>query len=267
MGQKSNLLSLRKNKNFNLINLQPKNVLYSNIFLQNLKKLFFQKKIFLVNCSLNLIGNQAVLNLYLFYRTVKINSFKGKLIAAKKKEKKTNVFSALYERVLKQFKSNLIILSVTNLNKQYEKTVFLKLFSKFKQFHNTLFPRRFNFFIDFLKVTSLFLTSKINLTFYTETIGQIFKILPKRRHNFFFSFMEQFFRVLINDIKLVKNENIKGVKFMLSGRIQAKPRAKFKYFQVGNIPMQSISENVEFSKLHIFTVYGVFGLKIWTYKK
>lgn len=267
MGQKSNLLSLRKNKNFNLINLQPKNVLYSNIFLQNLKKLFFQKKIFLVNSSLNLLGNQVALNLYIFYRTVKINSFKRKLIASKKHEKKTNAFSLLYDRILNKFKSNLIVLSVTNLNKQYEKKVFLKLFSKFKQFHNTLFPRRFNFFIDFLKVTSLFLTSKINLAFYTETIGQIFKILPKRRHNFFFSFMEQFFRVLINDIEIINNQNLKGIKFMLSGRIQAKPRAKFKYFQVGNIPMQSISENIEFSKLHIFTVYGVFGLKIWTYKK
>jgi hypothetical protein len=271
MGQKANLLTLRKKKEFNFINIRNKDFLYTNNFLCNLKKLFDQKKIFLANSALNILGNQTHFVLDLFFRTAKLNRFKRKILFFKKINQtktivKSNIFSKLYLKTLNRLKTNLIIINVNNLNKYYNKKIFLKLFFKFKRFHNALFPRRFNFFIDFLKITILFIYSKINLRFYTEIIGQIFKILPKRRHNFFFLFVEQFFKELIYEIKLTNNLNLKGVKFMLSGRIQAKPRAKFKYFQLGKIPMQSINSNIDFSKLHVYTIYGVFGLKIWIYR-
>jgi ATP-dependent Lon protease len=43
-----------------------------------------------------------------------------------------------------------VFLSTNILNNQYNKRIFLELFLKFKHFHTAIFPRRFNFFIDFL---------------------------------------------------------------------------------------------------------------------
>jgi hypothetical protein len=268
MGQKSNILTLNKNKqSITLYNLGYNNFLYGINFLKNFKKSLEHKKIFLSKSSFNILGNQLVLNLDLFFRTVKINNFRRNILSLKKNQVfSKSIFSNIFSKIFPNLKVNLIILSVKTLNIDFDKNLFLKLFSKFKRFHNTLFPRRFNFFIDFLKISTLFFFSKVNLKFYIEIIGQIFKILPKRRHNFFLSFIEQFFRVLIYDFKMVENSNLRGVKFMISGRIQAKPRAKFKYFQLGQIPMQSVEKNIDFSKIHVYTFYGVFGLKIWTYR-
>ena len=266
MGQKSILLTLRKNKNSNLANLQYKNFIYPIIFLRYLKKLFHQKKIFLINSSFNIAGNQTVLSLQLFFQTVRINKFKRNILFFKKKASKFPKFLNMYSELLAFLKTNLIFLKVINFNKYINKSAFLRLFSKFKKYHNTLFPRRFNFFIDFIKISVLFLYSKINAHFYLEILGQIFKILPKRRHNLFFSFVELFFSTLITDFQQLNTITLNGVKFMLCGRITAKPRAKFKYFQVGKIPAQSIDANIQFSKLHVYTFYGVFGLKIWTYR-
>lgn len=266
MGQKSILLTLRKNRNSNLSSLQYKNFIYPVIFLRHLKKLFYQKKIFLVNSSFNISGNQTVLDLQLFFQTVKINKFKRNILFSKRKTSKFQKVLNLYSEVLSFLKTNLIFLKVINFNKYIDKPVFLKLFFKFKKYHNTLFPRRFNFFIDFIKISVLFLYSRINIHFYIEILGKILKILPKRRHNLFLSFVELFFNTLITDFQKVYTATLRGVKLMLSGRIAAKPRAKFKYFQVGKIPSQSIDANIQFSKLHVYTFYGVFGLKIWTYR-
>ena len=266
MGQKSNLLTLRKIKNSNLVSLQYKNFIYPVNFLRHLKRLFYQKKIFLVKSSFNISGNQTVLCLQLFFQTVKINKFRRNILFVKKKVSQFPKFLNIHSKILSFLKTNLIFLKIVNCNKYISKPIFLRLFFKFKKYHNTLFPRRFKFFIDFIKISVLFLYSKINLQFYIEIIGQIFKILPKRRHNLFLAFIELFFNTLITDFKRFDIITLNGVKFMLCGRITAKPRAKFKYFQIGRIPVQSIDSNIQFSKLHIHTFYGVFGLKIWTYQ-
>lgn len=266
MGQKSNLLTIRKKKSLSLINLQYKNVFYPLFFLKYLKQLFDKKKIFVSNSSFSILGNQIFLTVDLFFRTVKINKFKRNIVFLKQKLVKNLIISRLYHKILSFLKANLLIISIKNLNTFSNKQLFLKLFYKFKKFHITLFPRRFNFFIDFIKISVLFLYSKVNLNFYLEVLGQIFKILPKRRHNLFFTFLKQYFEILIYNIEINEKMSLKGIKFMISGRIMAKSRAKFKYFQIGKIPLQSIDSNIDFSKLHVYTFYGVFGLKLWTHR-
>lgn len=271
MGQKSNLLTLRKKKNLNLLNFKATNFLYGDEFLKNIKKVFSIRNCFLVNSSLNILGNKTLLVLNIFFSTSKINSYKKKAYISKKKIH-TKSFSEkvllakFYQNLLHKLRTNLIFVSIKNLNTQQDKVGFLSLFSKFKKYHATLFPRRFNFFIDFLKISILFLEAKVNIDFYLEILGRVLKILPKRRHNFFLVFIQQIFKSLINDYNVKNILGLKGVKFMISGRIQAKPRAKFKYFQLGKTPTQSISLNVDFSKRHVYTIYGVFGLKLWTFR-
>ena len=271
MGQKSNLLTLRKKKHSNFLNLQAKDFIYGNKFLKSLKKLFYLRSCFLVNSSLNILSNKTFLVLNILFSTSKINMYKKKTYFLKIKKKNKSIednllLLKLYKKILNKLGTNLIFISVRNLNIQQNKSKFLNLFSKFKKYHSTLFPRRFNFFIDFLKISILFLEAKVNIQFYLETLGRVFKILPKRRHNFFLVFIQQMFKFFINESNIENSLSLKGVKFMISGRIQAKPRAKFKYFQLGKTPTQSISLNVDFSKQHVYTIYGVFGLKIWTFR-
>ena len=85
MGQKSNLLTLRKKNDLNLLNLSSKDILSANYFLILLKKIFNQRKIFLVNSSLNVLGNSVEFVLDLFFRTIKLNFYKRKFLNVKQK--------------------------------------------------------------------------------------------------------------------------------------------------------------------------------------
>ena len=269
MGQKSNLLTLRKKTNINFLNLQSCDLTYVNTFILFIKKFFDRKKIYLTNISFNFLSNQIVVGLSLFFRVAMLSKLKRKY---KRKGIKINLIKKkininFFKQIMARLKTNLIFLSIINLNKYYDKLLFKSFYEEFKEYHTALFPRRFNFFIDFLKITTLFRKLKIDLNFYLSVIGDIFKILPKRRHNYFLSFIQKFLKKLIDEDSRFNDKNaLRGLKFMLSGRITAKPRAKFKYFQLGKIPLQSIDSNVDFSKIHVFTIYGVFGLKLWTFR-
>jgi len=131
-----------------------------------------------------------------------------------------------------------------------------------KKFLGILFARRLTFFIDFVKITSLFFQSKIFSGLYLSLLGQIFQILPKRKHTKFFSFIKFLFTILAN-----QNASILGLKLLISGKIQGKTRANSLFIHSGSIPNQTISKNIEFSKIHIYTRYGAFGFKFWVNKK
>ena len=61
--------------------------------------------------------------------------------------------------------------------------------------------------------------------------------------------------------------SIYGIKFSIAGKFKGKLRKSRVSIQVGKVPVQSISKDVEFSKTNVFTRYGVFGLKLWIYRK
>ena len=102
----------------------------------------------------------------------------------------------------------------------YPKFFFILSFYKLL---NILFLRRFNLFVDFLKVNSLLLKGKISCKFYLNYLGIIFKFLLKRKHTSFILFLKYLFKILLS-FKQTKN-SIKGIKFILSGRFQSKMRA------------------------------------------
>ena len=130
-----------------------------------------------------------------------------------------------------------------------------------------MFIRRFNFFIDFLKMTALFLKSLVPLNVYVTFLGQIFKYLTKRYHNRFLSFLKSLFSSLISLSKLKSSENsILGIKCILKGRLRGKDRASVSNLKVGVIPLQSLDKKILFHKLHIYTIYGVYGFKVWLYR-
>jgi ribosomal protein S3 len=95
-------------------------------------------------------------------------------------------------------------------------------------------------------------------------LGLIFKSLSKRQHTRYVSFIRDTLKILTETTTFLKNA-VHGVKFLLSGRILGKQRSSSRLVLVGRLPLQTINKRIEFSSLHIYTLYGVFGLKTWVY--
>ena len=50
---------------------------------------------------------------------------------------------------------------------------------------------------------------------------------------------------------------------MINGKLKGKLRASSLKILVGKIGTQTISSEIDFSKVHVYTIYGCFGIKIW----
>jgi ribosomal protein S3 len=60
-----------------------------------------------------------------------------------------------------------------------------------------------------------------------------------------------------------KNSSLNGIKFSISGRLLGKPRYSVVKILIGKMPCQTISKNIIKQQIHVYTIYGVFGFKIW----
>ena len=263
MGQKSNLLTLRKSRvNANLLTTNPKEFVLGLKFLTNLNQLFSKKKVILAKKDLNFESNKLALNLSLFFRTSKLIGYQK----IKKSFKTTNNdFDASFLQPLVKnhfsiLKNNNIQLSVVNLNHMVKTSEMVSFFNKLRRFSTTLFARRFNLFLDFLKFSCLFEGKKVDSKIFLGLIGEIFRVLPKRKHNIFIIFLKTAFSIL------VKRGKVCGLRLLINGRLKGKPRSNSMSILVGSAPVQSLSKDIEFSKLHVYTLNGAFGFKFWVYR-
>jgi hypothetical protein len=85
--------------------------------------------------------------------------------------------------------------------------------------------------------------------------------------------MKKVFNLFFKD-HFQKNSKILGLKLLIAGRLKGKLRKKKIFIQaktdknqITSIAGQTISKDIEFTKLDVFSRYGVFGFKLWTYYK
>jgi hypothetical protein len=280
MAQKSNLLTLRKKNFIQVVTHNTKTWVSFFLFIENLNHLFFLKGVSVCNYFLGVENNSVFLELFLFFHISK------KVYFEKKKQQKQNLnflvaknhnnFLKFFKTLSKYFHLNVFTLKTKLLNNSVKAKYFRYFYSKTKFFISTLFVRRYKLYIDFLQFTCLFLCSKINIKIYTNLLGRIFQYLSKRLHGKFLSFLKIILSSLVdaclkkdkkgNFLFLLPN-NFLGSKLLLNGKFRGKTRSSSKLLQIGQTSLQSISKDVEYSSCHINTLYGVFGLKIWVYKK
>ncbi len=272
MGQKSNLITLQnKSKSLNLVTQSPKIFLKGFTFLENFERLLYKKNITVDKKELNFESNKIFLNISLFFSS-------GKTLFYRKKgfsnlERKSLDITSIKNLIFNQFNkidNNLLSIKVVNLNSRLNKNSLNLFYRNFRRFVGVLFNRRFNLFIDFLKINALFLHSEVSTKTYLQLLGQIFRILPKSKHGRFLVFLKLLFKNLLLASKLITDENIKailGVKLIISGKIKGKPRSTTTCIQVGSVPSQSLAKDISFSRIHVYTLYGSFGFKIWVHKK
>lgn len=194
------------------------------------------------------------------------HTFKKWILRAKKKKRsfllkrasKKVLWTKTLSTLTKNLPSNnLIVHKITLLNKQINMKIVRIVHSKLKFFKKMLFSRRFDLYYDFLKLTSLLITRKVKIGVYNIILGKIFKYLMKKSHNKFFNFLKKL------SYLVTKSSSIEGIKFVINGKLKGKLRAKSFKLEIGKIGIQTITSDIDFSKVHINTLYGCFGLKTW----
>lgn len=58
-------------------------------------------------------------------------------------------------------------------------------------------------------------------------------------------------------------KNAKGIKIIVSGRLNGAEIARNEKFQVGSIPLSRFNINIDHAVYHAKTTYGVTGVKVW----
>lgn len=58
----------------------------------------------------------------------------------------------------------------------------------------------------------------------------------------------------------------KGVKVLISGRLNGVEISRNEYFKEGNIPLHTLRADIDFAIVRAKTTYGVIGIKVWIYK-
>lgn len=274
MGQKSNLITLREyNPNISLTSANTQVFKQFLNFSVQFKRLLNIKGIWIVNQTINTTNSICNFNLIIYYRSNKISFYKKKKFIKISKNfllfnKKFSGLNLMLTKYFSFFKSKQFLFSIINVNKKMDKKILRFFTKKINPFLKVFFQRRFNLFVDFLKITTLLFTKKINTATFLLLIVNTFKNLSKRSHMRFLAFLTFIFKLLIfNTVKELKiSSSIKGVKFSISGRLSGKARSSYHYIQEGQMPIQTLSKNIEFSKMHAYNFLGAFGLRIWLYR-
>lgn len=63
--------------------------------------------------------------------------------------------------------------------------------------------------------------------------------------------------------KTMSNKLAKGIKIIVSGRLNGAEIARNEKFQDGTIPLSRYSSDIDFDVYHAQTTYGVIGVKVW----
>lgn len=271
MSRISNVTTLREKNNLNLTSLSRKEFFYKHSFSFFFDRILSKKNVLGLFYSVNSSGSCLFLNINLFFRTQKLLFFRNRLkpyslLSTKKFNSRTIFFNRMIKHFL--FKEKLLSIKVVNYNKKVDSFLVKDLFFTFKKFLNLLFSRRFNLFIDFLKLTALMVEYTDVSSKYLYLLGQIFQVLSKKNHTRFLIFLKLVFLEILNLSKKRGGRfSIVGIKFLISGKLQGKTRSTEHKLLVGSVPVNTIDSRILFNKKHVYTLYGSFGFKLWVHTK
>lgn len=75
-----------------------------------------------------------------------------------------------------------------------------------------------------------------------------------------------FRRVMKQTIARVERAGAKGVKVIVSGRLDGAEIARDEMLVRGKIPLHTLRADIDYASGPAFTIYGAIGIKIWIYK-
>lgn len=263
MGNLSNLATLRPNSELRISEFNIKSYFFNFLLSKYIQKSLNNKNIFVQRLELLYNHNILSINVSCFFSTKKTNFYRS-LFKIKKKRKffKANRNNLMFFRYVNS-KFKMITFSLKVLNRFVNMESVLFFYLNLKKFRGLLFGRKINLFYDFIKITSLFSNFHVSINSFLYYISELFCFLIKKKHNSFLFFLKTLFNLLLSNNKC----QFAGLRFLVSGKLSGKPRSSSHKILAGSVPLQSINKNIQMAKSHVYTIYGVFGFKIWVCKK
>nr|YP_010558546.1 ribosomal protein S3 [Euphorbia neogillettii]UED19903.1 ribosomal protein S3 [Euphorbia neogillettii] len=66
-------------------------------------------------------------------------------------------------------------------------------------------------------------------------------------------------------IELTEQADTKGIQVQIAGRLDGKEIARVEWIREGRVPLQTIRAKISYCSYTVRTIYGVLGIKIWTF--
>ncbi len=66
--------------------------------------------------------------------------------------------------------------------------------------------------------------------------------------------------------KIMGNKDAKGAKIKVSGRLDGAEIARRAFLNKGEMPLQTLRADIDYSEKRAYCTYGVIGIKVWIYK-
>lgn len=265
MSRKANLLTIQQPHLATLGLLQNAHQILK-VYLLKKKIIQLFKKNYCILDYLNLYSktNKSILsfNIYLTITKQKFYLKKCKII----KTPSSNQFLPFVHSLLRPIAKHTLTINSILLNPRINIKIQNVLNKRLRIFRRLLFTKRLTLYYDFLNITVLFLQNYLGLNAFMTYLAMIFRRLLKRRHNAFLLFLTQLFTLFTEFYRIYPEIQIKGVKCFCSGRLAGKTRSKSHRIAVGSVPLNTLTKEITYNLIHIFTIYGTFGLKIWLHK-
>jgi hypothetical protein len=264
MGNKKNILTLKKNtyKDLSFSNFEKEyySVMKALKFWSLFESLLKKKGVVITKKSFHFESNKIVLNIEFFITSFKVISYKKKIKSKYFEKKKNNIIKNLFFKKTKLFQ-NVIFLNFLKINSKINQLNTSLIYTCIGRFSNGLFLRRNFLLMDFLKISTLFCFNNLHSKTLIYYLALVFKMLSKSKHSKFLLLVKELFSFCIK-----KSLNIQGIKFNINGKIQGKARSSNSLILLGAVPNQSLDKNIEYSRIHVYTIYGAFGFKMWVYR-
>ena len=103
------------------------------------------------------------------------------------------------------------------------------------------------------------LKNDLQVKILTEFIA--LKLSQLKKHNYFLTFLKRIFNLFINS-KVFK---ISGVKLKIKGRFNGAPRSNTRLIQIGKVPLQTLTFDINYSCSVSYTPNGTFGVQLWVF--
>jgi len=66
--------------------------------------------------------------------------------------------------------------------------------------------------------------------------------------------------------QVISNKEVKGVRVQISGRLGGAEIARTEWLKEGQLPLQTIRADIDYSEVSAICTYGKIGVKVWIYK-
>lgn len=98
----------------------------------------------------------------------------------------------------------------------------------------------------------------------SELLSRVVRDIMKKhnRHWLVFRFLKNTL-----DLFVESSSSIAGLRLLISGKLNGRPRKKKKEFRFGIMPLQAFSHDIDYSYRVVVTKFGVFGIKLWLFRR